>query len=163
MLEYLVFVLFFPNEYFIIIIYIKYVPTRPFCWVFLSVQQCTIIQHIQKVFSASLFPIFLSFSLIPKWIQIIFFPRKILPTTPGAYIYVLHPSAAAWLVWGFDGWSIRKLRQRCTFAFLCRAAEHQPSAPPGRRFSRKALCCADHSSWQPPPPFTQPSSAPGSE
>lgn len=29
---------FFPNEYFIIIIYIKYVPTRPFCWMIISLE-----------------------------------------------------------------------------------------------------------------------------
>lgn len=140
---------FFPNEYFIIIIYIKYVPTRPFCWMIISVERTLKLHYytVEKVFSASPFPIFLCYSLIPKWIPF-FFP---LHPTPHAYFgdaalaatgALARLPAAPWLVWGFYGCG-------SSVSSLCWAADHQPSASRCRRFSGTALCRADHNSWQP--------------
>lgn len=111
---------------------------------------------VQKVFSASLFPIFLCYSLIPKWIPFFFPP---LHPTPHAYFgdaalaatrALARLPAAPWLVWGFYGCG------SALFAFFC----CRPSAicitlPPLLRQS--ALSCRSQQLAAPLPPPPPPS------
>lgn len=172
MLEYLVFVLFFfPNEYFIIIIYIKYVPTRPFCWMIISVEHTTV--HYYAVHPASL-------QRFTSQNGFNFFPEKF-------YTHLMHilvmQQLKPWhaslpLLGWFGAFKAVEALYTCPMKRRVRVPLSAASAGlqtishphhPASASPAKLFCCADHNSWQPcsptppPPALTQPSSAPRSE
>lgn len=108
---------------------------------------------VGKVFSASPFPIFLCYSLIPKWIPFFFSPYTQHPT----HILVmqlwqpLEPWHASQPLPGWFG-AFTAVEALSAASVGLQTISHLPSASRCRRFSGTALCRADHNSWQPRSP-----------